>query len=46
MSAVASGRRLARARMLDTFDQVYAGERPGFLDGYTKLKEAITPWQG
>ena len=32
--------------VLDTFDQVYAGERPGFLDGYTKLKEAITPWQG
>ncbi len=31
---------------LDTFDQVYAGERPGFLDGYAKLKEAITPWQG
>lgn len=29
---------------LDTFDEVYAGERPGFLDGYAKLKEAITPW--
>ena len=29
---------------LDTFDEVYAGERPGFLDGYVKLKEAITPW--
>jgi hypothetical protein len=29
---------------LDTFDEVYAGERPGFLDGYAKLKEAIQPW--
>ncbi len=27
-----------------TFDSVYAGERPGFLDGYAQLKEAITPW--
>ncbi len=29
---------------LSAFDQVYAGERPGFIDGYNKLKEAITPW--
>ncbi len=29
---------------LDTFDQIYDGERPGFLDGYKALKEAITPW--
>jgi len=26
------------------FDEVYGGERPGFLEGYAKLKEAITPW--
>ena len=26
------------------FDDVYAGERPRYLDGYTKLKAAITPW--
>jgi hypothetical protein len=29
-----------------TFDQVYGGERPGFIAGYKKLKEAITPWGG
>ena len=29
---------------LDTFDEVYGGERPGFLDGYKALKEKITPW--
>ncbi|MBT6148737.1 MAG: hypothetical protein HOH74_25095, partial [Gemmatimonadetes bacterium] len=29
---------------LATFDKVYAGERPGFLEGYAQLKEAITPW--
>ena len=29
---------------LDTFDQIYDGERPGFLEGYKALKEAITPW--
>ena len=29
---------------LATFDDVYAGERPGFLQGYAKLKEAIVPW--
>ncbi len=27
-----------------TFDEVYAGERPGFLEGYAQLKSAITPW--
>ena len=31
---------------LDTFDEVYGGERPGFLDGYKALKEKITPWGG
>jgi hypothetical protein len=29
---------------LETFDKVYAGDRPGFLDGYKALKEAIIPW--
>ena len=36
------------ARWLDDalakFDEVYGGERPGFLQGYEKLKSAITPW--
>ncbi len=26
------------------FDDVYSGERPRYLDGYAKLKAAITPW--
>ena len=26
------------------FDNIYGSERPGFLDGYKALKEAITPW--
>ena len=30
--------------VLEKFDQVYAGDRPGFLEGYRALKEAITPW--
>ena len=29
---------------LDKFDEVYADTRPGFLEGYAALKEAITPW--
>lgn len=29
---------------LATFDKVYAGKRPRYLDGYSKLKEAIKPW--
>ncbi len=29
---------------LAAFDKVYGGERPGFLEGYEALKEAITPW--
>ena len=29
---------------LDKFDEVYSGTRPGFLEGYAALKEAITPW--
>jgi len=27
-----------------TFDKVYSGDRPRYLDGYKQLKEAITPW--
>jgi len=29
---------------LATFDKVYSGERPGFLEGYKALKDAIKPW--
>ena len=29
---------------LATFDKVYSGKRPRYLDGYNKLKEAIKPW--
>lgn len=29
---------------LAKFDEVYAGERPRYLDGYRALKQAITPW--
>ena len=29
---------------LAKFDEIYSGERPGFLEGYATLKEAITPW--
>jgi hypothetical protein len=29
---------------LATFDKIYAGNRPRYLDGYKKLKEAIKPW--
>ncbi len=29
---------------LATFDKVYSGTRPGFLEGYKALKEAIAPW--
>ena len=36
------------ARWLDaqlaTFDKIYGGKRPRYLDGYNKLKEAIKPW--
>jgi hypothetical protein len=31
---------------LEKFDEVYSGTRPGFLDGYAKLKDVITPWAG
>ena len=29
---------------LATFDKVYAGKRPRYLEGYQKLKAAIKPW--
>ncbi len=29
---------------LETFDKVYGGARPRYLDGYQKLKAAIKPW--
>ena len=29
---------------LATFDKVYGDDRPGFLEGYKQLKEAVTPW--
>ena len=29
---------------LNTFDKVYTGERPGFLEGYKALKDSIKPW--
>ncbi len=29
---------------LATFDKVYAGKRPRYLDGYNSLKDAIKPW--
>ena len=31
-------------RALATFDEIYSGERPGFLQGYAQLRAAITPW--
>lgn len=31
---------------LDIFDDVYSGDRPGFLEGYESLKKAISPWGG
>jgi hypothetical protein len=36
------------ARWLDaqltTFDKIYSGKRPRYIEGYNKLKEAIKPW--
>ena len=29
---------------LQAFDSIYSGERPGFLEGYKALKDAIVPW--
>ncbi len=30
--------------VLVTFDRIYSGKRPGFIEGYRVLKDAITPW--
>jgi len=27
-----------------SFDKVYSGKRPCYIEGYQKLKEAIRPW--
>ena len=29
---------------LEKFDLIYSNERPGFLEGYKKLKDTIKPW--
>ena len=29
---------------LVTFDEVYSGKRPKYIEGYLKLKKAIKPW--
>ena len=29
---------------LEKFDAIYSGDRPGFIEGYKALKEAIDPW--
>ncbi len=29
---------------LQTFDKIYSSQRPRYLDGYSKLKDAIKPW--
>ena len=31
-------------QQVETFDRVYAGKRPRYLEGYEKLKAAIKPW--
>ena len=31
-------------QQLTTFDKIYSENRPRYIDGYTKLKEAIRPW--
>ena len=31
-------------RQLTTFDKIYSENRPRYIDGYKKLKEAIRPW--
>ncbi|HXF66817.1 MAG TPA: hypothetical protein VNK67_09000 [Burkholderiales bacterium] len=31
-------------QQLETFDRIYSGKRPRYLEGYNKLKEAIKPW--
>jgi hypothetical protein len=29
---------------LESFDRIYGGKRPRYIEGYNKLKEAIKPW--
>jgi hypothetical protein len=29
---------------LETFDKIYSGKRPKYIEGYQKLKQAIKPW--
>ena len=29
---------------LNAFDEIYGQNRPGFIDGYRKLKRSITAW--
>jgi hypothetical protein len=29
---------------LETFDRIYSGKRPRYIEGYHKLKQAIRPW--
>ena len=29
---------------LATFDRIYSGKRPRYIEGYRKLKDAIKPW--
>jgi hypothetical protein len=31
-------------QQVETFDRIYGGKRPRYLDGHAKLKEAIKPW--
>lgn len=31
-------------QQLATFDRIYSGKRPRYLDGYKKLKDGIKPW--
>ena len=30
--------------ILEKFDGIYSKDRPGFIEGYKKLKESITAW--
>jgi len=32
-------------RSLEIFDDIYSGERPGFIEGYKLLKKSIKPWE-
>lgn len=32
-------------KTLEIFDEIYSGERPGFIEGYKSLKETIKPWR-